>query len=196
MEAAMNARLPSEATLPPLEVVKWYEERVIQFWHWTPRLVSLRISRNAGFRFVAGRYARLGLFNAAGVVVWRPFSMVSGASDEFLEFLVILIEGGEFSQHLAALKVGNKVLVDKASFGFLTLDQLAPGESLWLFASGTGLGPFLSILHEQMTWRTFKHIVLVHSVRNADDLVYRDDIEAIGVAMPTVWAPTCATSRW
>jgi ferredoxin--NADP+ reductase len=175
----MNARLPREATLPPLVSAMWHEERVIQYWHWTPRLVSFRISRDGAFRFVAGRYARLGLFDAAGEIVWRPFSMVSAASDEFLEFLVVLIEGGEFSRLLAALKVDDVVLVDKSSFGFLTLDQLAPGDNLWMLASGTGLGPFMSILRDQVPWRIFKHIVLVHSVRSADELAYRQDIEAI-----------------
>jgi ferredoxin--NADP+ reductase len=175
----MNARLPDTTILPPVASAKWYEERVIQYWHWTPQLVSFRISRNPAFRFVAGRYARLGLTDAAGEIVWRPFSMVSAASDEFLEFLVVLVNAGEFSPLLAALKVDDTVLLDKPSFGFLTLDQLAPGENLWLFASGTGLGPFLSILRERAPWHAFKHIVLVHSVRNTEDLAYRSDIEAI-----------------
>jgi ferredoxin/flavodoxin---NADP+ reductase len=175
----MNARLPTEATLPPLAAIKWREERVIQYWHWTPHIVSFRITRNEGFRFVPGRYARLGLADAAGEIAWRAFSMVSGASDEFLEFLVIVMDGGEFSRRLTALKIGDTVLIEKPSFGFLTLDQLAPGETLWMFASGTGLGPFMSILRDQAPWRAYKHLVLVHSVRHTEELAYRCDIEAI-----------------
>ncbi len=175
----MNARLPTEATLPPLAAAKWREERVIHHWHWTPQLVSFRITRDPAFHFVPGRYARLGLADAAGEVVWRPFSMVSAAHDDFLEFLVVLVAGGEFSRRMAELKVGDTVLMEKPSFGFLTLDQLAPGETLWMFASGTGLGPFMSILRDQVPWRAYKHLVLVHSVRHAQDLAYRRDIVAI-----------------
>lgn len=174
----MNARLPTEITLPPTKAPKWREERVIRHWQWTSRLVSFRISRDPGYHFVPGRYARLGLADATGEIVWRPFSMVSAAHDEFLEFLVVLVEGGEFSRCLSKLKVGDPVLVEKADFGFLTLDQLAPGDTLWMLASGSGLGPFMSLLRDQAPWRSFKHLVLVHSVRQAADLAYRDDILA------------------
>jgi ferredoxin--NADP+ reductase len=176
----MNARLPTEATLPPRVAPKWREERVIRHWHWTPGLVSFRISRDPEYHFVPGRYARLGLADdTAGEVVWRPFSMVSAAHDDFLEFLVVLMDGGEFSRLVAPLRVGDPVLVEKGNFGFLTLDQLARGETLWMFASGSGLGPFLSILRDHATWQSFRHLVLVHSVRHAAELAYREDIVAI-----------------
>jgi ferredoxin/flavodoxin---NADP+ reductase len=175
----MNARLPTEVPLPPATAPKWREERVTLRWNWTPQLLSFRTSRDPGFHFVPGRYARLGLPEPGSETVWRPFSMVSAASDLFLEFLVVLIDGGEFSRRVAALKVGDAVLMEKPSFGFLTLNELAPGDTLWMFASGSGLGPFMSILRDHAPWRNFKHLVLVHSVRHADDLVYRDDIEAI-----------------
>lgn len=175
----MNARLPAEATLPPAAAPKWREERVIRHWHWTPALVSFRISRDPGFHFVPGRYARLGLADAAGEVVWRPFSMVSAAHDEFLEYLAVLVDGGEFSRRLASLRVGEPMLVEKANFGFLTLDQLARGDTLWMFASGSGLGPFMSILRDQLPWHSFHHLVLVHSVRHEQELAYREDIVAI-----------------
>lgn len=175
----MNARLPSEVVAAPVATPKWRSERVLRFWHWTPRLLSFRISRDPGYRFVPGRYARLGLPVAEGETVWRPFSMVSAAHDDFLEFLVVLVEGGPFSERLAKLKVGDPVLVEKPDFGFLTLDQLAPGETLWMLASGSGLGPFLSILRDSKPWNSFRHLVLVHSVRTAADLAYRQDILAM-----------------
>ncbi len=173
----MNARLPIAPIAPPSST-KWHEERVISIRHWTPRLVSIRITRPENFHFVPGRYARLGLADHTGEVAWRPFSMVSAESDNFLEFFIVLIVGGQFSRRLADLKVGGSVLIERLTFGFLTLDQLAPGENLWLFSSGTGLGPFVSILAEPATWRDFRHLVVVHSVRHADELAYRDEIEA------------------
>jgi ferredoxin--NADP+ reductase len=182
----MNARLPTDVALPPAHAPKWREERVLRYWRWTPQLVSFRISRDPGYQFVPGRYARLGLTDESGELVWRPFSMVSAAHDDFLEFLVVLVEGGEFSRLLATLKTGDPVLVEKANFGFLTLDQLAPGETLWMLASGSGLGPFLSILRDQTPWRSFRHLVLVHSVRHAEDLAYRDDILAMREAHAAV----------
>jgi ferredoxin/flavodoxin---NADP+ reductase len=177
----MNARLPldpaGDAVRPA--TAKWREERVISIRHWTPSLISFRTSRADGFSFVPGHYARLGFLDAAGNAVWRPFSMVSAVEDDFLEFLAVLVAGGEFSSRLGGMKVGDAILVEKLSYGFLTVDQLAPGDDLWLFASGTGLGPFVSILRDPASWRSFDHLILVHSVRRMAELAYRREIAAI-----------------
>ncbi len=155
-------------------------EEVIDVQAWTAGVLSFRITRPPGFRFVPGHYARLGLTDDSGEIVWRPFSMVSGTEDAFLEFLVGLVADGKFSNRLSALVPGDSVLIDTLSYGFLTVSQLAPGRSLWLLASGSGLGPFLSILRDPQPWLAFDHIVLAHSVRQADELVYREEIAAIG----------------
>jgi ferredoxin--NADP+ reductase len=49
-------------------------------------------------------------------------------------------------------------------------------ETLWLVSTGTGLAPFLSILSTETPWRRFGSIVLVHAVRHARELVYRERI--------------------
>ena len=174
----------------------WTEERVLAIRHWTPTLLSFRTTRYRAFRFTPGHYARLGLGGeAAGQppasaadgseiaagdgVVWRPYSMVSAATDEHLEFISVLVPGGAFSQRLAALRVGDPIRVDKAAFGFLTVDQLAPGRDLWMLASGTGLGPFVSILRDPAVWGRFERLILAHGVRRAGELAYRDEIEAL-----------------
>lgn len=140
---------------------------------WSPSLFSLRCSRDPGFRFRAGQFARLGVHKADGSVVWRAYSMVSAPHDEFLEFFSIVVPGGEFTSELSRLEAGDHLLVDKQAFGFLTLDRFADGRDLWLLASGTGLAPFLSILQDFEAWQRFERIVLVYSARTAADLAYQ-----------------------
>jgi ferredoxin--NADP+ reductase len=79
--------------------------------------------------------------------------------------------------------------VDKASYGFLTIEHFAPGRDLWLLASGTGLGPFVSMLRDPATWAAFQTVVVVHSVRHADELAYRDEISAIAHRLSPSIAP-------
>ena len=112
-------------------------------------------------------------------VVWRPFSVVSSAHDPYLEFFAVLVPGGDFSGPLSRTREGDTIRVDKTSYGFMTIDRFAPGKDLWLLASGTGLGPFLSILRDPASWQTYDKLVLVHSVRHAGELAYRDEIAAI-----------------
>lgn len=167
------------AALPPPGGAKWTAERVLSIRRWTPTLLSIRLTRYKGFRFTPGHYARLGLGGEGGETVWRPFSLVSAAYDEHLEFLAVLVPGGAFSACLERLAAGDTVLVEKASYGFLTLDQLAPGRDLWLLASGSGLGPFVSILREPQVWQDFERLIVVHSVRREAELAYRDGILAL-----------------
>lgn len=154
----------------------WTDEEVISIHQWTPTLLSFRTTRYRAFRFTPGHYTRLGL-GTDEATVWRPYSMVSAATDEYLEFIAVLVPAGEFSQHLSKLRVGDPIRVDKAAFGFLTVDQLAPGRDLWMLASGSGLGPFLSILHDPAIWQNFQRLFLVHSVRQPGELAYRQEIE-------------------
>lgn len=167
------------ATEPTPATERFTDEAILTLRYWTPSLLSFRTSRAPGFRFTPGHYARLGLGNANDGVVWRPFSVVSGIHDSHLEFFAVLVPGGAFSNLLSNIHLGDMIRVDKASYGFMTIDQLAPGKDLWLLASGTGLGPFLSILRDPATWQVYENLVLVHSVRYADELAYRDEIAAI-----------------
>lgn len=165
---------------PPGTGDRWTRERVLSIRHWTPILLSFRTTRYAGFRFTPGHYARLGLTDgAAGNTVWRPYSIVSASHADYLEFLAVRVPGGAFSERLATLSEGNTIFVEKPSYGFMTLDQLAPGRDLWLIASGTGLGPFISILQEPDLCQHFSRLIVIHSVRHQAELAYRDDIASL-----------------
>ena len=116
---------------------------------------------------------------AHGDVVWRPFSLASAAHDEHLEFLAVLVPGGEFSDLLARVREGDAILVEKSSYGFLTIAHFAPGKDLWLVASGTGLGPYVSVLRDPATWQAYDDLIVVHSVRYSSELAYREEIAAL-----------------
>lgn len=158
---------------------KYTIETIIEKRPWTTGLFSFRTSRNRAFRFVPGQFARLGLRKPDGSTVWRAYSMVSAPYDEHLEFFSIVVPGGEFTTLLAQLDVGDEILVDKAAFGFLTTDRFRPARDLWLLATGTGLAPFLSILQDPAIWADYENIIVVHSVRTAAELTYRDEMRAL-----------------
>ena len=160
----------------------WTEQSVLESRTWTDGVVSLRTTRDDAFAFLPGQYVRLGVRKADGGLVWRPFSMVSSPADAGLEFLARLVPGGEFSEPLARLRPGDPLLVEQRVLGFLTVDRLAAGKSLWMVASGTGLGPFVSILRDAQAAAGFEDLVIVHSVRQAGELAYRDEIEARGAS--------------
>ncbi len=156
---------------------KYTIETVTEVRTWTPSLFSFKTTRDQGFRFTPGQFARLGVKAAdSDEIVWRAYSIVSANYDEFLEFYSIVVPGGAFTSRLSQLDPGDRIFVERKSYGFLTTDRFALGKDLWMLSTGTGLAPFISILYDFATWETYENLVLVHSVRNRDELAYEDAI--------------------
>lgn len=160
-------------------VEKFTRQTLLEVQPLTPNLFTLRTTRDAGFRFRAGQFARLGVTKADGSTVWRAYSMVSSPYDEFLEFFSIVVPGGEFTSELSRLEAGDTLLVDRQAFGYLTLDRFVDGRDLWLLSTGTGVAPFLSILQDFEVWEKFERITLVYSVREARELAYQELIAGL-----------------
>lgn len=165
---------------------KYTAERITWIHTWVPdKLFSFRTTRYQGYRFTPGQFARLGVKKAdphakdgSGFrIVWRAYSIVSANYDEHLEFYSIVVPGGEFTSELAHLKEGDTIYVEKMNYGFLTTDRFEQGKDLWMLSSGTGLAPFISILYDLKTWEDYEKLILVHSVREENELAYRDVID-------------------
>jgi ferredoxin--NADP+ reductase len=108
--------------------------------------------------------------------VARAFSFVNPPQDPVLEFYGIVVPEGPLSPRLARLSAGDTLYVASNPAGFLVLSELPPARTLWLVATGTGLAPFLSILRTDEPWQRFENVVLVHAVRHARELAYREVI--------------------
>ena len=154
---------------------KYTVETITDVRPWTDSLFSFRTTRDRGYRFVPGQFARLGVNGAAeGSIVWRAYSIASAAHDEHLEFFSVVVPNGQFTTRLSKLKEGDPIYVERKSYGFLTTDRFQAGKDLWMLATGTGLAPFLSILHDFETWEHYDNLLLVQSVRTQQELAYED----------------------
>ncbi len=160
-------------------VEKYTRQTLLDVKPLTPSLFTLRTTRDPGFRFRAGQFARLGVTKADGSVVWRAYSMVSSPFDEYLDFFSIVVPGGEFTSELSRLRKGDSLLIDRQAFGYLTLDRFVDGRDLWLLATGTGVAPFLSILQDFEVWERFERIKLVYCAREAKELAYQELIAGL-----------------
>jgi ferredoxin--NADP+ reductase len=157
---------------------KWLTGRVVENRHWTDTLFSLRVEGIA-LGFQAGQFVRIAL-DIEGQRVARAFSFVNPPHDPVLEFYGVIVPAGPLSPRLAALAVGDPLFVAHNPAGFLVMSEVPDCETLWLVATGTGLAPFLSILRTPAPWQRFRNVVLVHGVRHANELAYRDVIAATG----------------
>lgn len=150
---------------------KWLAGRVAGQTRWTGRLFSLRVEAPLG-SFEAGQFTKLAL-DVDGERVARPYSLVNPPGGQPLEFFYNVVETGPLSPRLAALVEGDEVFVAPNPAGFLVLREVPEAENLWLVSTGTGLGPFLSILRTDAPWQRFRQVTLVHATRTAADQAYR-----------------------
>ena len=140
---------------------------------WTTTLHSLQVEADIQ-PFAAGQFGRVGL-EIGGENVFRPYSFVNPPSQRPLEFVYVIVPEGPLSARLAKLQSGDAVLMQPKPNGFLVTGEVPDAEQLWMLATGTAVGPFLSILREGEAQKRFGKIVLAHAVRLADELVYADD---------------------
>lgn len=161
-------------------MARWIEGTVVENHHWSDELYSLRIkAESEDFKgFKPGQFGRLAL-EIDGKPRGRPYSFVNAPHEDLLEFYSIVVPDGPLSTRLEKLVAGDTVLVGPKGAGFFTLDMVPDADTLWMLSTGTALGPFLSILKTEEPWQRFKKMVLVHCVRTADELAYREMIEGL-----------------
>lgn len=174
-------------------MAQWVEGRVVERIDWTDRLHSLRVEA-AIEPFKAGQFAKLGL-RIGEETVGRPYSIVSAPGEPVLEFYFSTVPEGPLTPRLSRLKAGDAVLVAPKPNGFLVLDEVPPAIHLWLLATGTGIGPFLSILRTAEPWQRFQRVVLVHAARTAAELTYRRAIARVLETEPKRFAYVPVISR-
>jgi ferredoxin--NADP+ reductase len=162
---------------------KWLRATINDVRRWTPTLFSLRFEATGFAPFVAGQFARVGL-PIGDEIVGRPYSLVNPPGQSPNEIYAIEVENGPLSPKLNALRAGDTLYVMPNANGFFSLSEVPRAQTLWCVATGTGIGPFLSMLRTQQVWTQFQNVVLLHGVRTVEELTYRDEICAIRQAQP------------
>lgn len=152
-------------------------ETVRSVKHWTDRMFSFRTTRAASFRFRSGEFAMIGLV-VDGKPLLRAYSMASPAWDEELEFFSIKVQDGPLTSRLQHIQPGDQVVVGKKPTGTLVLDALLSGKRLFMFATGTGIAPFASLIRDPETYERFDQVILTHTCREVAELDYGKSLVA------------------
>ena len=149
------------------------EEQVLSVHHWTDKLFTFTTTRDPALRFSNGHFTMIGL-KVNNKPLLRAYSIVSANYEEHLEFLSIKVPDGPLTSRLQHVQPGDTIVVGRKPTGTLVLDYLLPGKRLYLLSTGTGLAPFMSIVRDPETYERFEQVILVHGVRQKDELAYHD----------------------
>ncbi len=158
-------------------MAQWHTGIVIENTRWNDRLTTLRFEAPLG-KFEPGQFVRVGL-EIDGEIVARPYSLVNTPNESVLEIFFNIVPDGPLSPRLFELKPGDRLLVAEQTTGFFTMSEVPASSNLWMLATGTAIGPHLSILKDEEVWKKFDRVTLCYSVRTFDELAYTDTITKI-----------------
>lgn len=143
--------------------------------HWTDTTFSFKCDRPQTFRFRSGEFVMIGLL-VDGKPLLRAYSVCSPSWDDELEFYSIKVQDGPLTSRLQHLREDDTIVMRPKPVGTLVHDALTPGKRLFLFATGTGIAPFASIIRDPETYEKFDQVVLTHTCRERDELAYGYDL--------------------
>jgi len=110
----------------------------------------------------------------------NPYSLINSPDEKHAEVYFNTVPDGKVSNGLAALKAGDTFEIAQPCVGFFVLSQIPENvRNLWMLSTGTGIGPYLSMLKTAGAWERFDNVVLVHAVPHADELCYSELIEQL-----------------
>lgn len=147
--------------------------------------MEFRFEKPEGFIYRAGQSMRMKM---PGADEERTFTILTIPSEDDLAF-AMRIRGSEFKKRIKRFEVGDTISASgpRGSFGLpdqgLSENQTKP--QLWV-AGGIGITIFLAMLKE-MKHSNFKHpITLLYSNRNREDIAYKEELDALAQALPSV----------
>ena len=196
-----------------------FNARLIERIDLNPELAIFRVAFDEGDipEFEAGQYTTLGLLEtpeeaAARAqrtgksdkpkLILRAYSIASSPKvRQYMEFFVVLVKEGALTPKLWQLREGDRLFMGPKVTGKFTLDGVPEGKDLVMIATGTGLAPFLSMLHTYRGTGRWRRFVIIHGSRLSADLGYREHLETIASEDPSViYIPAVTrepdTSNW
>ncbi len=184
--------MPSDQQVPALNAV------VVGRTEVTPGLIIVRVAPD-GWQlspFEPGQYTVLGLSGDAprcdgsdpeeasarsnGKLIKRAYSIASSSKQQqYLEFYINLVRSGTLTPRIFALGVGDRVWLGRKTTGTFTLDTVDGDQNLILFATGTGLAPYISMIRSVLTGDGDRRFAVVHGARHSWDLGYQSELMAL-----------------
>jgi ferredoxin--NADP+ reductase len=121
-----------------------------------------------------------GLLEDTEKMIRRAYSVASSSREkEYIEFYVRLVTSGALTPRLFALRNGDPLWLSPKITGMFTLDKVPQEKNIILFATGTGVAPYMSMLRSNVILREKRNYAVVHGALNSWDLGYHSELLTI-----------------
>jgi len=113
-------------------------------------------------------------------LIKRAYSIASSSrTKEYMELYITLIRSGALTPRLFNLNVGDHLFLAPNIKGAFKIDEAKPGSHIVMFATGTGLAPFMSAIRTTFATDKTRRYVIVHGARHSWDLGYRSELATL-----------------
>ncbi len=162
-----------------------------------PGLIILRVSP-LGWElpdFTPGQFTVLALYGSApryeysepeaipeppDKLIKRAYSIASSSMEkQYIEFYIRLVTTGALTPRLFALNPGDRLWLSPKISGMFTMSEVPEDKNIILFATGTGVAPYMSMLRSSVISRENRNYAVVHGALNSWDLGYRSELLTI-----------------
>ncbi len=126
-----------------------------------------------------GQYLRVGVV-VDGIFHWRAYSLTSdpGRADGCIAITPKLVADGKVSPHLVRQAKPGAILRLGGVEGDFTLPDPLP-EKLLFISAGSGITPIMSMLRALHRREELRDVVVLHSARTADGVIFGDQLRAL-----------------
>jgi len=168
-----------------------------------PGLVKLRVIP-LGWElpdFTPGQYGVLGLPGSApryhladpeenppenGKLIKRAYSVASSSvAKEFIEFYISIVRSGALTPRLLNLKVNDRIWLSPKFKGMFTMSEVPTEFSVALFATGTGVAPYMSMIRTEIENGMRRRFAVVHGAYHLTDLGYHEELSTLASISPS-----------
>lgn len=149
-----------------------FESGILEIIELSPSVKHLKIWVSEDFKFISGQYISF-IMEIDNKKLRRPYSICSSPSEKgYVDLCIKIIENGLASEMINGMQVDDNIQV-LGPLGDFTIKN--KNKDLVFISSGSGIGPFRSMIKDLLE-NNFEHnIALITGYRSEEDILYDNE---------------------
>lgn len=151
----------------------WHKATLLKTINLSPRVKLLTV-QGEKVDPIPGQYCSIKVMQNGLFSQEREYSVIETEKKDIIQFAVNLLDTGELSPKLHALKKGDEISISgpKGTHFLLNGNE----QSYVCIAGGTGIAPFIGLLRNNRKMIKPKHITLLASFKSKADYLFQDEL--------------------